>query len=135
MKKYSISTFVGLATVVSFASFGQTPATKQSTQDVKRALCHMWELTHMEAQGKRFTLPSGTGASFMTLKPDGTFIEMSEGQNSPGTWSYAPQSNTITTVDKTGKESHKVLKISASQLVLKNRYEGMLMNMIFKRAD
>lgn len=89
----------------------------------------------MEAQGKRLALPSGTEASFMTLKPDGTFLEMSEGQNSPGTWSYSPQSKTIITVDKSGKEAHKVLKISPTQLILRNRYEGLLMNMIFKRVD
>ncbi|MBD2722534.1 lipocalin family protein [Hymenobacter armeniacus] len=131
MKKCTILLSIGL----SLASFKQAPAAKQPQPDTKRALCHKWELTHMEAQGKQLALPSGTGASFMTLKPDGTFVEISEGQSSPGTWSYAPQSKTITTVDKAGTEVHKILKFNANQLILRNQYEGLLMNMVFKRVD
>jgi len=127
MKKFPL---LAIVLFLFTSSFAQT----QTEKEVKDLLVHKWKLTHMEQGGQKIEVPAEFGDSFLDFKADGTITEIdSEGQEK-GKWSYDHKTKTITSEVKEEKIKYDVLKITATELVMKATVEGMTMSLYMKRV-
>jgi hypothetical protein len=135
MKRISSPFILIFALLSTFQVFSQTKPQAKTEQEIKVLLCHKWQLTYMEAEGKKTPIPPEMGKSYILLKSDGTLVETSEGKDNPGRWSYDHKNMTIKTDDKDGAQSHKIIKITETEFIIEDKSDGTTVDMIMKRIN
>ena len=113
------------------SAFAQT----QTETEIKDLLVHKWKLTHMERDGKKAEIPAEFGESFLDFKADGTILMIDSEQTEKGKWKYDHKTKTITTESEEEVQKFEIIKISATELVVKGSFEEMTMTMYLKRAS
>ena len=115
---------------ISASAFAQT----QTEKEIKDLLVHKWKLTHMERDGKKAEIPAEFGESFLDFKADGTILMIDSEQTEKGKWKYDHNIKTITTESEEEVQKFEIIKISATELVVKGSFEEMTMTMYLKKA-
>ena len=115
---------------ISASAFAQT----QTEKETKDLLVHKWKLTHMEQDGKKAEVPAAFGESFLDFKADGTVLMIDSEQTEKGKWKYDHKIKTIITESEEEVQKFEIIKISATELVIKGAFEEMTMTMYLKRA-
>ena len=111
--------------------FGQT----HSEKEIKELLAHKWKATHMEEGGLKTPLPAEAGDWFLDLKADGTLIMVdSEGQKK-GKWNYDHKTKTLTATTDLDPWNFQLVKVSATELVLKATENGVTTTGYLKRVN
>ena len=113
------------------SAFAQT----QTEKEIKDLLVHKWKLTHMEREGKKAEIPAEFGESFLDFKADGTILMIDSEQTEKGKWKYDHKIKTITTESEEEVQKFEIIKISATELVVKGSFEEMTMTMYLKKAS
>ena len=127
MKKFPL---LAIVLFLFSASFAQT----QTEKEVKDLLAHKWKLTHMEQGGQKMEVPAEFGDSFLDFKADGTITEIDQTGEEKGKWSYDHKTKTVTSDVKEEKVKYEILKITATELVMKATMEGMTMSLYMKKV-
>ena len=113
------------------SAFAQT----QTEKEIKDLLIHKWKLTHMEQDGKKAEIPAEFGESFLDFKTDGTILMIDSEKSEKGKWKYDHKTKTVTTESEEEVQKFELIKISATELVIKGAFEEMTMTMYLKRAS
>lgn len=133
MKK--ISLFLIAVILYSAAGFSQVNFKQLTEQQIKNLLCHKWQLTFLEAKGKKVNVPANKATFFLKLKTDGTMEEISGDKKFNGSWSYKHDNFTLITEDKEGKESCDIINLTNNLLIIKSKYMGIPFNMGMQLVD
>ena len=116
---------------IAASAFAQTNTEKE----VKNLLAHKWKATHMEKGGQKTPLPAEAGDWYLDLKADGTLIMLdSEGQKK-GKWSYNHKTKTLTTTTDLDPWNFQVVKVNATELILKATEDGVTTTGYMKRVN
>jgi hypothetical protein len=130
---------IGLFVLISFMytshGFSQVNFKQLSEQQIKNLLSHKWQLTFLEAKGKKMNVPANKATFFLKLKPDGTMEEISGDKKFTGSWSYKHDNFTLITEDKEGKESCDIINLTNNLLIIKSKYMGIPFNMGMQLVD
>lgn len=113
------------------SAFAQT----QTEKEIKDLLVHKWKLTHMEKDGKKGEIPAEFGESFLDFKTDGTVLMIDPEATEKGKWKYDHKTKTVTTESEEEAQKFELIKISATELVIKGTFEETTMTMYLKRAS
>ena len=116
---------------VGASAFAQT----QTEKEIKDLLAHKWKLTHMERDGKKGEIPAEFGESFLDFKADGTVLMIDSEATEKGKWKYDHKTKTVTTESEEEVQKFELIKLSATELVIKGTFEEMTMTMHLKRAS
>ena len=122
-----------LLTILLFV-FGSAFAQTQTEKEVKDLICGKWQLTHMEMGGQKVPVPPEFAETYLEMKADGTLIEIDPSKEQKGKWSYDHKTKTLITNDEDGEKKHELIKISDTELIIKSDLDGMMVNLIMKKA-
>ena len=89
-----------------------------SEQEALELLCaSKWHLSYMEVDGEVMEFPANeVAANWTKFNADGTHQVEEMGEAYSGTWSYDHISKTLTTDDRDGKITLKIIEISTTEL-------------------
>jgi len=123
-----------LLVCLAFVEFYSAVSAQQTAQGVKKLLLHKWKITGMELNGRTIPMPEQM-KEFFVFKANNVFIDINDNEQSKGTWTFDPKSQTITTNDDGQTQLHTIVKISATDLVITAKTEQGMSNLLLKRVD
>jgi hypothetical protein len=115
--------------------FGSAFSQTQTEKEVKDLLAHKWKLTHLEQGGQKMEIPAELGGSFLDFKADGTVSMIDSEKTEKGKWNYDHKTKTVTTESENEKQKFEIIKIGATELIIKGTMEEMTMTMYLKKAS
>jgi hypothetical protein len=116
---------------VGASAFAQT----QTEKEIKELLVHKWKLTEIEQDGLKVPVPAGVGDSFLDFKSDGTVLMIDSQETEKSKWSYDHKTKTVTTKSDEDEQKFEIIKISATELIIKGTMEEMTMTMYLKKVS
>lgn len=107
---------------------------QRTVQDVKKLLMHKWKITGMELNGRTIPMPEEM-KEFFVFKVNNVFIDINDNEQSRGKWTYDPKAQMITTREDGNVQLHKIVKISATDLVITAKTDEGMSNLLLKKVD
>jgi hypothetical protein len=117
------------------SAFSQDASKPLAEQDVKSLLCHKWNLSYLEGMGKKISVPGKSPQLLLEFVKDGTLNEKAGKKNYTGKWSYNHDTHIITTNDQDGKEEYTIVNISEAELVIRNKFKRVIVNLGMQRVN
>jgi hypothetical protein len=118
-----------------FFSCLPTFAQKQTEKEIKGLLCHKWKLDYVMAGDQRLPKPPGIENTFLDIKTNGTLIAGELNNQKKGKWRYDHKTKTLTTETDKKILKHELKKITKTGLILKSSIEGIVLDIVMKKAD
>jgi len=128
MKKISLFLILGFICLATFAQ-------KQPEKEVKGLLCHKWKIDYAKAGDERLPLPSNFENTFLDIKSNGIVIAGDPNKQKTGKWRYDHKTKTLITETNGNTLKQEIIKITATELVLKFDFDGIPINLIMKRLN
>ena len=100
----------------------------ENKNDTTGLITHKWEITNLEAQGKKISVPPNSNG-IMQFNPDGTAIIFEAEKGHKENWKYDNKNKTIM---RDG--NFVIIKISKDSLILFSDADKMKMNIYLKRV-
>ncbi len=133
MKKISLLLLLCVLFLVN--GFSQVNFKQLSEQQIKNLLCHKWQLTFLEAKGKKINVPASVPKLYLGLQSNGTLEEIQDKKKYTGNWSYKHDTFSLITEDKDGKENYDIVNLTNTILVIRSKFKGIPFNMGMQLVD
>ena len=121
--------------ITSASAHSQQSLKPKSAEEVIDALCHTWIPTNLESMNTRLPLPAKNDFTVLTLKYDGTFVRVTNGEEIQGKWTYRPKVMLLELEDRSGKKAYMLANISNTEMKYKIDQKPPVEYIILKKAE
>lgn len=123
---------LALFSTISSTAFAQATKPQKTESEVKKSICHKWQVVSMQIQGEHVPMDAGEDLYYLTFLQNGTFID-SQDDSSPSDnkWTYNHKTSSITT----GGVVKKIVLIEEKKLVLSANMDGGKTLITLKNVD
>ena len=107
---------------------------KQTEKEIKALLCCKWKVSSFQPLGGEIKKASGYNI-FMTFSSDGSLLKVDPRDTISGKWSYEHRSKLIYLKEKNRTLEHKIITITADELVIDAILDGKEGYMTLKKVE
>ena len=122
-----------LIIIITFGLHSISSAQKHTEKEIKELLCHKWKVASFQPLGGEIKKASGYSV-FMTFGSDGSLLKVDPKDTISGKWSYDHKVKLIYLKEKNRTLEHKIITISADELIIDAKLDGKDGYMTLKRV-
>ena len=115
------------------ASLCQTK--KETEEDIIILLCQKWKYKKMSSGKTDLPLPLRFENSFISFKKDGTYIKISDSEETLGYWELDRLTLVFRGSNKKETERHRLVSVTGNELILRSNINGVQMSLLLERVE